>query len=190
LYFSNPKVEMVGKVPIGCRKNLFANLFRQRRRGTCAYPVYQRVEASRPTGLYHNIERHFPKMGVLDKMVDPIPAEILPKVSPTQSQRPPLFLFHRPKKKHTDALAGTKKFCLLKKFFHQVKLNKRTLPVGKKEKPFAVTADKKSVMVLCLDSLSRPQMPWQEKKYRPPILSYSSSGHPACEISRGRCGFR
>ncbi len=74
LYFSNPKIERVPKIPGGTGSSLFGDDGMTH----SLYPVYSETAGISSNWIYHAIQKIF-KSGVLDDAKDPIPEEILQK---------------------------------------------------------------------------------------------------------------
>lgn len=178
LYFSNPKIETVGKVPIGVGKNLFG----EDGESHSLYPLYPESRGVTSNWIYHNIERIF-KSGTLEKIVDPIPKDILQKYN-LPNVRDALIYIHAAKKE-SDALAARKRFAFQEIFFIQLEKQQERAK-WKKEKAFAVTADSKSV-----DNFVR-RFPFSatnaQKKSIDTILSDFTSGHPMARLLEGDVG--
>ena len=113
LYFSNPKIEMVNKVPIGVGESLFGN------DGVAhtLYPIYPESKGITSNWIYHKIIEIF-KSGILDNIIDPIPKEILDKYS-LPSLKTALIWIHTPMK-NEDAYSAKKRFAFEEIFFIQL----------------------------------------------------------------------
>jgi len=93
LYFSNPKIEMVNKIPIGVGESLFNN----EESSHSLYPVYPESKGITSNWIYHKIIEIF-KSGLLDNIIDPIPKEILEKYN-LPTLKTALIWIHTPMKK-------------------------------------------------------------------------------------------
>jgi RecG-like helicase len=74
LYFSNPKLELVDKLPTGVGDSLFGDTGASHN----LYPVYSESRGITSLWMYHSLQKVF-KSGILDQLADPIPADILEK---------------------------------------------------------------------------------------------------------------
>lgn len=113
LYFSNPKVEMVGKLPTGVGDSLFG----EDGEAHTLYPVYPESRGITSNWMYHKISDIF-KSGVLDTLVDPIPEDILKKYS-LPGLKTALIWIHTPLKLE-DSAAARKRFAFEEVFFIQL----------------------------------------------------------------------
>lgn len=115
LYFSNPKIEKVAKIPeVG--KSLFAKN-NARSESHELYPVYPESRGLTSNWIFYAIQKIF-KSGILETAVDPIPGEILKKYN-LPSLRTSLIWIHSPKKKG-DAEAARKRFSFEEIFIIQL----------------------------------------------------------------------
>lgn len=135
LYFSNPKIEVVGKLPTGVGDSLFGtdgevhNL----------YPVYPESRGITSNWMYHKIAEIF-KNGVLDELEDPIPEDILKKYNlPTLKSA--LIWIHAPMKLE-DAAAARKRFAFEEVFFIQLEKQQARKKYAKNPS-FLITPDEK-----------------------------------------------
>lgn len=113
LYISNPKIEMIGQLPTGVGESLFGDLGDEH----SLYPVYPESKGVTSNWMYHAIQKIF-KMGILESVVDPIPAEISKKYS-LPNIRDAFIYIHAPRKE-SDALAARKRFAFEEIFFIQL----------------------------------------------------------------------
>lgn len=139
LYFSNPKIEIVNKVPIGVGDSLFkqtgntTNTDTKNNDGENSnleaaahhlYPIYPESSGLTSNWIYHALEKIF-KSGALDEIVDPIPAHILSKYN-LPSQKTALIWIHMPMS-HDDATAARKRMAFEEVFFIQITKQKARL---------------------------------------------------------------
>ncbi len=103
LYFSNPKLEVVNKVPIGVGDSLFG----AEGEDHALYPVYPESRGITSSWLYHAIQKIF-KSGILNEMADTLPGHILVKYH-LPSLKTALVWIHAPHKRE-DALSARKRF--------------------------------------------------------------------------------
>lgn len=103
LYFSNPKLEVVEKLPTGVGDSLFGG----DGEAHTMYPVYPESRGVTSSWIYHSLQKAF-RNGMLDQLVDPLPGHILVKYH-LPSLKTALIWMHAPQK-HDDALAARKRF--------------------------------------------------------------------------------
>ena len=113
LYFSNPKVEQVDKLP----ETIGVSLFGEESGVHALYPVYRETKGLTSNWIMHKIQSVF-LSGILDKLEDPIPENILKKYS-LPSLRTALLYIHTPKKL-SDAEIARKRFAFEEIFFIQL----------------------------------------------------------------------
>lgn len=117
LYFSNPKIEAINKIPIGVGDSLFGT----GGEGHTLYPVYPETKGVTSNWIFHKIQTVF-QSGLLDTITDPIPADILKKYN-LPSLRTALVWIHTPQKTN-DAEAARKRFAFEEIFFIQIEKQK------------------------------------------------------------------
>lgn len=117
LYFSNPKIEIVDKLPTAVGDSLFGEA------GTIhtLYPVYPESRGITSNWIYHALQKLF-KSGILDTLTDPIPPEILTRYN-LPGIRSALIWIHAPQK-IGDAEAARKRFAFEEIFLIQLELQK------------------------------------------------------------------
>jgi ATP-dependent DNA helicase RecG len=113
LYFSNPKLEVVNKLPTGVGDSLFGD----DGKAHTLYPVYPESRGITSNWIYHKIIDIF-KNSLLDKLIDPIPKEILERYS-LPSLKTALIWIHTPMKAE-DAESARKRFAFEEVFFIQL----------------------------------------------------------------------
>lgn len=113
LYFSNPKLEIVEKLPIGVGDSLFGN----NTKAHSLYPVYPESRGITSLWIYHSLQKIF-KSGLLDSLQDPIPNEILEKYH-LPSIKTALIWMHTPLT-NDDALSARKRFSFQEIFIIQL----------------------------------------------------------------------
>ena len=114
LYLSNPKIEVVTKLPTsGVGSSLFGGVDEEH----FLYPVYSETQGLTSNWIYHTIQKIF-KGGILDSIHDPIPEEILKEYS-LPSLRTALIWIHSPKNQN-DALSARKRFAFEEVFLIQL----------------------------------------------------------------------
>ncbi len=137
LYFSNPKLEIVNKLPTGVGNSLFGDDGKTH----TLYPVYPESRGITSNWIYHKIIDIF-KNGLLDKMIDPIPKEILDKYS-LPSLKTALIWIHTPMKPE-DAASARKRFAFEEVFF--IQLEKQIIRKEYEKNPaFKIETEEKDV---------------------------------------------
>ncbi len=120
LYFSNPKIEVVGRLPIGVGDSLFGKSG-ERNAVHTLYPVYPESQGITSNWMYYAVQKIF-KSGMLgengDGITDPIPADILKKYN-LPPLRTALIWIHAPLRKE-DAEVARKRFAFEEIFFIQL----------------------------------------------------------------------
>ena len=133
LYFSNPKIEVVEKLPIGVGDSLFGNDSEKH----TLYPVYPESRGITSLWMYHAIQKIF-KSGMLDNIEDPIPEEILNRYN-LPVVKTALIWIHTPLKKD-DAISARKRFSFEEIFI--IQLNKqRARKMYEEEPAFTIEAN-------------------------------------------------
>ena len=113
LYFSNPKIERVDKLPTGVGDSLFGD----DAEAHTLYPVYPESRGISSLWLYHTIQKIF-KSGLLDTIPEPIPDDILEKYH-LPGIKTALIWMHAPLT-HDDALSARKRFAFEEIFLIQI----------------------------------------------------------------------
>lgn len=113
LYFSNPKIELINKLPTGVGDSLFGDDGKSH----TLYPVYSESRGITSNWIYHKVIDIF-KNNILDTLPDPIPKEILEKYN-LPSLKTALIWIHTPMKLE-DAQTARKRFAFEEIFFIQL----------------------------------------------------------------------
>jgi RecG-like helicase len=113
LYFSNPKIEKINKIPIGVGDSLFG----EDGEAHTLYPVYAESRGITSNWMYHVLQKIF-RSGILESLEDPLPKEILEKYS-LPGLRTALIWAHTPLKKE-QAEVARKRFAFEEIFFIQL----------------------------------------------------------------------
>ncbi len=113
LYFSNPKIEVVNKLPTGVGDSLFGS----EGGSHTLYPIYPESRGITSNWLYHKIIDIF-RSSLLDTLIDPIPKEILEKYN-LPTLKTALIWIHTPMKTE-DAMSARKRFAFEEVFFIQL----------------------------------------------------------------------
>lgn len=126
----NPKIETVGKLPIGVGDSLFG----EEGEAHSLYPVYPESRGVTSHWIYHAIQKIL-KSGILDNLSDPIPDYIL-KTYNLPSLATALVWIHAPLK-NDDAISARKRFAFEEVFFIQLQKKKDRL-LWQKEPSFII----------------------------------------------------
>ena len=120
LYFSNPKIEVIDKLPVGVGSSLFGSAGEAH----TLYPVYPESRGITSNWMYHAIQKIF-KSGLFENNIDaephiedPIPSNILKEYN-LPSLSTALIWIHSPMKKE-DAEVARKRFAFEEIFFIQI----------------------------------------------------------------------
>ncbi len=178
LYFSNPKIEPVGKLPIGVGENLFG----AEGESHSLYPVYPESRGITSNWIYHAIQKIF-KGGILESLIDPIPEEILKKYN-LPSLQTAIVWMHAPKEQN-HAEAARKRFAFEEVFFIQLNNERERIEYQKKDS-FIIDRDPKEI-----ESFVK-RFPFEQtsaqKKAISHILDDFKSGHPMSRLLEGDVG--
>lgn len=117
LYFSNPRIETVAKIPIAVGDSLFGSADEAH----AMYPVYPETRNLTSNWIYQKVQKIF-SSGVLDTLVDPIPADLLKKYN-LPPLKTALIWIHSPQKEE-HAFAARKRFSFEEIFFIQLERQK------------------------------------------------------------------
>ncbi|MFA6095489.1 MAG: ATP-dependent DNA helicase RecG [Candidatus Paceibacterota bacterium] len=113
LYLSNPKLERLAELPEGVGDSLFG----AEGQVHTLYPVYPESRGVTSNWVYHSIQKIF-KSGILDVLVDPLPADMLKKYNlPTLATA---FVWIHAPQRAEDAMAARKRFAFEEVFFIQL----------------------------------------------------------------------
>ena len=177
LYFSNPKIEKISEIPEGTSESLFPN-----QKNENLSPVYPESRSISSNWIYHSIQKIF-KNGILEKIVDPIPTEILKKYN-LPSLKTALIWIHTPRKKE-DAEVARKRFAFEEIFFIQLDRQKEKF-LAQKEKSFVISKSKKELE----DFIKTFPFPLTNAQTRvtDAILSDLKTGHPMSRLLEGDVG--
>jgi ATP-dependent DNA helicase RecG len=178
LYLSNPKIEVVSKLPTGVGDSLFGGEQDEH----FLYPVYSETQGLTSNWLYHTIQKIF-KSDLLEKIVDPIPERILKEYN-LPSLRTALIWIHAPKN-HNDALSARKRFAFEEVFLIQLH-NQRERRL--------IQAQGSAIIEPAADSLKKfidrfpfPLTKAQEKSIAD-IMKDFKRGHPMSRLLEGDVG--
>ena len=136
LYFSNPKIEKVEKLPTGVGDSLFG----KNGETHSLYPVYPESRGVTSNWFFHAIQKVLVS-GALEFVEDPIPKIVLEKYH-LPTLKTALIWIHAPKNEN-DALSARKRFAFEEVFYIQLERQKERLLL--KEQPthfIQITPDK------------------------------------------------
>ncbi|MSU55518.1 MAG: ATP-dependent DNA helicase RecG [Candidatus Taylorbacteria bacterium] len=178
LYFSNPKIETVNKIPVGVGDSLFGAEGEQH----TLYPVYPESRGVTSNWIYHAIGKIFTS-GILENFPDPIPQDILSKYN-LPSIKTALVWVHTPQKA-ADAEAARKRFSFEEVFL--IQLNKqRAKQEWQKNKSFVIEKSPEEIA----EFTSR--FPFAEtsaqKRANETILNDFKKGHAMSRLLEGDVG--
>ncbi len=135
LYFSNPKIEMINRLPTGVGDSLFGT----DGEAHTLYPVYPESRGITSNWMYHKISEIF-KSGTLDSLIDPIPEDILRKYN-LPGLKTALIWIHTPLKTE-DSLSARKRFAFEEVFFIQLE-KQQARKKYEKNPSFVIAPDEK-----------------------------------------------
>lgn len=178
LYFSNPRIEKVVKLPTGVGDSLFGT----DGEAHTMYPVYSESRGISSSWLYHNMQKLF-RSGILDEIPEPIPDNILAKYH-LPGVKTALVWIHTPMKRD-DALSARKRFSFEEIFLIQLGAQ-RTRKEYESYPSFEIDPDKNHV----LEFVRR--FPFQatdaQKRSIDAILSDMGSGRAMSRLLEGDVG--
>lgn len=179
IYFSNPKIEKVVKIP-DLGRSLFANL--PEGDSHTLYPVYPETRGLSSNWIFHCIQKIF-RSGILDTLEDPIPKDVVEKYH-LPSLSTSLVWIHAPKRMQ-DAEAARKRFSFEEIFLIQLdRMKERKL--AETEPAFKITKTKKDVKEFT-DTFPFPLTSAQQKAIDA-ILADLSKGHSMSRLLEGDVG--
>ena len=180
LYLSNPEHEILKELPIGVGDSLWGeanenlNMF--------GFPVYPESQGITSKWFYHAIDKIF-KTGILEKLEDPIPKEILEKYN-LPGLRTALVWIHTPHKE-SDALAARKRFAFEEVFFIQLQ-KKRDKKINRQKQSFIIHTSDKEIKGFV------DRFPFEatdaQKRAIEDVITDMKSGHPMSRLLEGDVG--
>jgi len=114
LYLSNPEVEKLDSLPIDRHDSIFQGT---EQTDDTLYPIYRETKGVTSKWIYHTVLKCFEK-NVLDKLIDPIPKDILTKYNLPELATA-LVWIHSPKKAQ-HAESARKRFAFEEVFYIQI----------------------------------------------------------------------
>lgn len=137
LYMSNPKIEVVGTLPNAVGDSLFGKDGDDH----VMYPVYPESKGVTSYWIYHTVQKIF-SSGLLDKIMDPIPEDILKKYN-LPSIKSAFVWIHTPKNE-ADGLSARKRFAFQEIFFIQLQKQKER-KVWSNKNAYKIETNKKDI---------------------------------------------
>jgi ATP-dependent DNA helicase RecG len=177
LYLSNPKIEKVNYIPEGTSESLFPEADSRN-----LSPVYGESRGLSSNWIYHSIQRIF-KIGILQKLEDPIPEAILKKYN-LPSIKTSFIWIHNPKKKE-DAEAARKRFAFEEMLLIQLERQKEKF-LAKKEKSFNIEKNLSDLSDF-IESFPFPLTSAQQRSIAT-ILDDFKKGYPMSRLLEGDVG--
>lgn len=177
LYFANPETEKTKELPIDAGHSLFGG-----NSETLLYAVYPESRGVTSRWFNHAV-RKILASGILDKIDDPVPPEILQKYN-LPKLKTALVWIHAPEKE-SDALAARKRFAFEEIFMIQLGRQKIRREFENK-KSFDISSDKNGLD----DFVGRFSFQPTEAQNRAvsEILSDFKKGHPMGRLLEGDVG--
>ena len=178
LYFSNPKIEQVPKIPAGTGSSLFG----EDGMTHALYPVYPETSGVTSNWMYHTIQKIF-KGGLLNVIVDPIPEEILKKYNLPHWETAMVWI-HAPQNQN-DALSARKRFAFEEILLIQLSRQKEK---ALREKDPAFVIDKSFDELKTFVSKFPFEPTEAQKKSIETILADFKRGSPMARLLEGDVG--
>ncbi len=141
LYMSNPKIEVVRELPTAVGDSLFVGNKENEEDVHVMYPTYPESKGVTSYWIYHTIQKIF-SSGVLDKITEPIPEDILRKYN-LPGIKTAMIWVHTPKKAD-DALSARKRFSFQEIFFIQIQKQKEK-KLWSKKNAFKIETGQKDI---------------------------------------------
>ena len=182
IYFSNPKIEQVPKLPTGTGDSLFGDDGEKH----SLYPIYSEAAGISSNWIYHAVQKIFKTClpaGRAANVIDPIPEEILEKYN-LPSFHTAIVWIHAPQNSD-DAKSARKRFAFEEVFFIQLARQKERA-IREKDPAFTI---EKSFEELANFVSKFPFTPTEaQKKAIEKIFEDFRSGHPMSRLLEGDVG--
>ncbi len=120
-YIANPEVKEVPELPGQIGSSLFNNNGGGKEETYITYPIYPETRGISSKWFYHSIQKIF-RSGILEKLIDPIPKEILSKYN-LPTLKTALIWIHSPKTQN-DYISARKRFSFEEVFYIQLAVNR------------------------------------------------------------------
>ena len=137
IYFSNPKIETVGSLPLNTEESIFG----PEGESFTLYPVYRETRGISSNWIFYAFQKIISRSEI-NQVVDPIPPFILEKYK-LPSWKTAMIWIHSPKS-HEDALSARKRFSFEEVFLIQLKKQKDRMEI-EKEETFKIESDPKKL---------------------------------------------
>jgi ATP-dependent DNA helicase RecG len=177
LYFSNPKTDKVSRVPEGTSESLFPE-----QDGDNLTPVYNESRGISSNWIYYGLQK-IVKSGLLEKLQDPIPNNILKKYN-LPSLKTALIWIHFPKTKE-DAEIARKRFSFEEIFLLQLDRQKERI-LSERERSFVIKKYEKEISSFA-DTFPFP-LTGAQKRATKVLLKDFETGHPMSRLLEGDVG--
>lgn len=178
LYFSNPKLERVSKLPFGVGNSLFGEAGESH----TLYPIYPESRGITSNWIFYAIQKIL-RSGLLEQIKDPIPEKILEKYH-LPTLRTALLWIHAPRRLE-DATAARKRFAFEEVFFIQLEKQKDRL-LAEEKKSFAIK--KSSDEIEKFTSRFPFPLTTAQKNAISQILADFENDHPMSRLLEGDVG--
>ncbi len=176
LYFSNPKIEKISKIPEGTSGSLFQEADQS------LHPVYPESRGITSNWIFHAVSKLI-ENGILEKIEDPIPEEILKKYS-LPSIKTALVWIHLPRKKQ-DIEVARKRFAFEEIFMIQLDRQKERY-LSRKEKTFVISKNLAELQEF-VSGFNFP-LTFAQKRALEAILNDFKAGFPMSRLLEGDVG--
>jgi ATP-dependent DNA helicase RecG len=178
LYFSNPKIERIDKLPTGVGDSLFGDTAQKHN----LYPIYPESRGITSSWIYHALQKVF-KSGILENVAETIPPDILKKYH-LPGIKTAFVWIHRPLTRE-DAISARKRFSFEEIF--TIQLGKQQARKEYEQYPtFTIEINKKNV-----DEFVR-RFPFTatdaQNRAIDTILDNMQSGRAMCRLLEGDVG--
>src|SRR3989344_4319735 len=179
LYLTNPEIEKLDSLPIDRHDSIFNNTSNL---DETIYPVYRETKGVTSKWFFHTVQKCF-GAGILDKLEDPIPEEILKRYNLPVLQTA-LQWIHTPKKAE-HAQSARKRFAFEEVFYIQTAKARERAQISVTSS-YVVVTDKKHIEAFT----SRFPFPLTnaQKKSIDDILTDFSGKHPMSRLLEGDVG--
>ena len=179
LYLTNPEIEKLDSLPIDRHDSIFNNTANL---DETIYPVYRETKGVTSKWFFHTVQKCF-GAGILDKLEDPIPEEILKRYNLPVLQTA-LQWIHTPKKAE-HAQSARKRFAFEEVFYIQTAKARERAQISVTSS-YVVVTDKKHIEAFT----SRFPFPLTnaQKKSIDDILTDFSGKHPMSRLLEGDVG--
>src|SRR3989338_3066195 len=176
LYLTNPEIEKLDSLPIDRHDSIFNNTANL---DETIYPVYRETKGVTSKWFFHTVQKCF-GAGILDKLEDPIPEEILKRYNLPVLQTA-LQWIHTPKKAE-HAQSARKRFAFEEVFYIQTAKARERAQISVTSS-YVVVTDKKHIEAFT----SRFPFPLTnaQKKSIDDILTDFSGKHPMSRLLEG-----